>query len=75
MKEGLFPVFTYLTKFSLRDSSSLLKENNEMQLNIGKLFPGIRKNNKYIFFQVYHDAPGKEKPGDHIEFVMKGQEN
>lgn len=73
LKEGIFPVVTYITKFNLRDSSSIKKENDALQLIIGNLFHGIEKNNKYIFFQAYHETPGIEKAGDHIEFIMKGR--
>ncbi len=75
MKEGIFPVITYGTKIDLRDTISVKKENAELQKIIGQLFPGMEKDNKYIFFQVYQQTSNGIKPSSHMEFTMNGSVN
>ena len=72
MMEGIFPVITYGTKINLSDTVSVKKENDALQILIGQLFPGIEKNNKFVFFQAYQQTPGGLKPEAHLEFVMHG---
>jgi hypothetical protein len=72
MMEGIFPVVTYGTKINLADTVAVKKENDELQKLIGQLFPGIEKNNKFIFFQAYQQTQAGLKPEAHLEFVMHG---
>jgi len=72
MQEGIFPVITYGTKVNFHDTLALKNENDGLQKIIGQLFPGIEKNNKYIFFQAYQQTSAGLKPGSHLEFVMHG---
>jgi hypothetical protein len=72
MKEGIFPVITYGTKISISDTLAVQKENDELQKIIGQFFPGIEKNNKFIFFQVYKQTPKGLDPASHLELVMHG---
>lgn len=75
MEEGIFPAVTYLTKINIKDSLSLKAENDSMQKSIGILFPGIEKNNKYVFFQAYQETKGKPDMDKHVEFVMEVSKN
>ncbi len=72
MKEGIFPAITYGTQIPLRDTAAVKKENDAFQKIIGQLFPGMEKNNKFIFFQAYQQTSNGLNPGLHLEFVMHG---
>ncbi len=75
MKEGIFPVITYGTKINILDTSAVKKENDALQKITGQLFPGIEKNNKFIFFQAYQQTTEGLKSSSHLEFVLHGTVN
>ncbi|NOU62242.1 hypothetical protein [Marinifilum caeruleilacunae] len=74
--EGNFPMVRYYSKIDLKDTLRLKQENLEMQKCIGKLFKGIDKNNKYIFYRAFDELPdGTYKYRKHYGFIQKLNEN
>ena len=41
---------------------------------IGKIFPGIEKDKKYVFFQAHNEIPDGKTPVEHFGFVLKSSE-
>ncbi|EHQ25164.1 hypothetical protein [Mucilaginibacter paludis] len=54
---GVFPAIYYLSRIKLSDTTGLRKENESIKKVIGQVFPGIDKNNKYIFFSAFNQKP------------------
>jgi len=77
MNEGIFPMVTYISKINLKDTVSLKNENEELKKIIGTLFPGVDKDKKYVFFQVYNEIPTGKTPIEHYGFVLnvRAQQN
>jgi hypothetical protein len=62
MNEGYFPMIEYLTKIDLKDTIQTRIENDGIHKKIGKIFKGIDKDKKYIFYKAFSGMPdGKTK--------------
>jgi hypothetical protein len=71
MNEGVYPMVIYVSKISLQDTIALKKENEELKKSIGKIFPGIDKGKKFVFFQAYNEIPDGKKKTRNYGFVMR----
>jgi len=67
--EGFCPLVQYLTDINLKDTTLLKGENEKMKEEIKKLFSGVEKNNKYIFFRAFNKLPGGPEPVQHYGFI------
>ncbi len=70
-QEGMVPVVMYQTTINLKDTTSLKKENEEVQKAVGAVYTGMTRNNKYIMYSAYNEKPEQGKNGDHMGFVQK----
>jgi len=70
MAEGIYPSVGYLSKINLKDTVSLKKENDELKNIIGKIFPGIDKEKKYVFFKAYNEIPNGKTSVDTYGFIL-----
>jgi len=71
LKEGVFPSIKYLSTIRLEDTTALRKENDQIKGVIGKIFPGIDRDNKYIFFKAYNQMPDGKTPVHTYGFMLK----
>ncbi|RKR85204.1 hypothetical protein BDD43_5466 [Mucilaginibacter gracilis] len=55
--EGVFPAIHYISSINVRDTTALKRENENIIKVIGKMFNGIDKDKKYIFFSAYNQMP------------------
>lgn len=65
LKEGFYPVVSYLTQIRLEDTIALKNENMQLQQKIGTIFPGIDKNKGYVLYEAVDHlppSPGEEVP-------------
>jgi len=74
LKEGIFPTIYYVTKINLRDTVALKAENEQIKKVIGRVFYGIDKNKKYIFFKAYNIIPDGKTPTENFGFMLKNNE-
>ena len=73
MRDGIFPMVTYISKIDLKDTVALKKENEELKKVIGTIFPGIEKGKKFVFFQAYYEVPNGNTPTEHYGFVLRNE--
>lgn len=60
------PMIVYQTVINVLDTVSLKQENDQMQKNIGKIFYGMDKNNRHLFYRAYNELPnGQNNPFYH----------
>lgn len=59
--EGVFPAVHYVSTISIKDTAALQKEKNDVVKAIGKMFPGIDQDKKYIFFTAFNQLPTGKK--------------
>ncbi|HTK19554.1 MAG TPA: hypothetical protein VL442_08580 [Mucilaginibacter sp.] len=70
-REGIYPMINYKSEINLADTAALRAENNILQKDIGNIFPGIDKNNSYIFYRAYNQVPDGKTLLHHYGFVQK----
>lgn len=69
MSEGFFPMIEYKTEIELSDTIRLAKENDEIHSKISKLFKGIDKGTKMIFYSASNMIPIGYKPVETYRFI------
>ncbi len=69
--EGVFPLIKYLTTIQLADIVDLKAENDQIKKEIVKVFPGIDKNNKYVFLKAYNKIPDGKTAVPTYGFMLK----
>ena len=58
------PMIVYQSIINVSDTGALRKENKDIQSKIGKVFPGMDKSNKRLFYRAYNTLPnGQNNPG------------
>lgn len=65
LERRFVPMVVYQSSIMLTDTVSLAKENDEMQKNIGRIFPGLDQNSTAILYRAYNQLPqgeGDQKP-------------
>lgn len=55
--DGVFPAIYYLSHIKLSDTTGLRRENESVKKVIGQVFPGIDKNNKFVYFSAFNKKP------------------
>jgi hypothetical protein len=69
--DGWYPMVYYMTHISLKDTNAIKMENIEVKKEIGKMMPGIDKDNKYVFYDAFNERPTGKKAVDHFDMVDK----
>ena len=70
-EEGIFPSISYKTKIDISDTTSLKKENDELQQKLGEILPDLSKT-KDIYFQAFNELPVDENAlVKYYGFIMK----
>jgi hypothetical protein len=60
--EGIYPMVWYLSSINLDDTAALQKEQEKIKVEVYKLFLGLNKDRKYVFYKAYNEIPdGKKK--------------
>jgi hypothetical protein len=54
---GVCPSVSYTSAISVSDTATLKKENRTIQKKIGKIFPGIDQDEKYIYYTAFNKLP------------------
>jgi hypothetical protein len=67
--EGVFPAIYYKSNIKLTNIAGLKKENEEIKKLIGKLMPGIDKEKKYVYYDVYNEWPRYDRSVDRYEII------
>ena len=68
-KEGVFPSIYYLSDISMNDITALKAENELIKKEVNKLFPGIDRDKKYIFYWVLNGLPDGSKVTEQYGFI------
>ncbi len=69
--QGVFPQIYYISHIKLADTNSIKKENASIQKAITKVFPGIDKDNKYIYYSAFKNMPDGSGAFDHFDMIEK----
>ena len=72
-KEGIFPMVLYKTKIDIKDTLRLSEECNSIHNNIGKIFKGINKDNKLIFYRAFKSFPTGNESVEYYGFVKENE--
>lgn len=72
--EGFFPMVYYLSSIDLKDTKALKNENEKVKIEVSKLFKGIDKDKKNVFYAAFNEIPDGKKSIDHYGFVDKLKE-
>ncbi len=73
MQEGYFPMVEYLTNINLKDTVKTKIENDQIHQSIGKVFKGLDKDKKYIFYKAYNEIPNGKTPVPAYGFVKENE--
>jgi hypothetical protein len=71
MNEGIFPMVYYATKIDLKDLAALKQENDQVIDEVNKLFTGINKEKKYVFYRAYSQLPNGQLGTAYYGFAEK----
>jgi hypothetical protein len=61
-QQGVYPLIKYRSIIKLTDVSALKAENQALQKIIGKVFPGVLQNNKFILYKAYNSTEDGKMP-------------
>ena len=65
------PMIVYQSVINVADTSATKKENLDIQQRIGKIFPGMDKVNKKLFYRVYNALPNGQNDPPYFGYVQK----
>ncbi len=71
VNEGVFPAVCYLSSINLKDTVSLKNENEKIKIEVGKLFKGIDKDKKFVFYFAVNEIPEGNNSGIRYGFIDK----
>ncbi len=69
--EGYFPLVEYLTKLDLKDTTRTKEEYEKVHSEVIKVFNGIEREKKYIFYKAYNEIPNGKTSVPTYGFVKK----
>ena len=72
LNDGFSPMVLYLTSIPLDNTAALEAENENVKVEVNRIFTGINVGKKYVFYRAYHELPDGEKEVDHYGFVDLG---
>lgn len=65
------PMIVYQSVINVADTNATRKENLDIQQRIGKIFPGMDKANKKLFYRVYNALPNGQNDPPYFGYVQK----
>lgn len=71
LNDGIYPVISYVSAIKVQMLNPLTEENEQVKKAILKMSPGVNKNKKLVFFNVYNQFPNGKTPVDEYRFVWK----
>lgn len=71
MNEGFFPMVYYLSDIDLKNTTALKIENEKVKKEVGRLFTGIDKDKKFVFYWAFKEIPDGKKLVEHYGFIDK----
>lgn len=74
INEGFFPMVYYLSDINLKDTTALKIENEKVKQEVGRLFTGIDKDKKFVFYWAFNELPDGKKLVEHYGFIDKRTE-
>jgi hypothetical protein len=69
ISEGFFPMVYYLSDIDLKDTIALKIENEKVKKEVGRLFTGIDKDKKFVFYWAFKEIPDGKKSVNHYGFI------
>ena len=72
--EGFFPMVYYLSSINVKNVKALKDENDKVKVEVSKLFKGIDKDKKNVFYWAFNEMPDGVKLVEHYGFIDKLQE-
>ncbi len=69
--EGSFPLIRYMTHVELADTNAVKKERVQVTKELIKLFPGLDKDTKYIYYEAFNKFPRSNESVDRFKMVDK----
>ena len=67
--EGFFPMVLYLSEINLKDTTLLRLENEKVKIEVSKLFTGIDKDKKFVFYRAFNEFPDGTKLVESYGFI------
>ena len=74
MDHGYYPLILYTTSIDLKDIPKLSEECNKIHDDIGKLFNGIKENNKLILYRPSNAIPTGREKSNQYGFIKMNKE-
>jgi hypothetical protein len=74
INEGFFPMVYYLSDINIKDTTALKIENEKVKQEVGRLFTGIDKDKKFVFYWAFNEIPDGKKLVEHYGFIDKRTE-
>jgi hypothetical protein len=71
LPEGEFPMFYYLSKIKVTDTTAIKRENEGMRKVLDQTFPGISQEKKYLLFSAFNERPDSKKTVGHFDMTEK----
>lgn len=68
-REGFFPMVYYKTQIPLENETALRQEYQEVKSETARIYTGIDKDKKYVFYRAYSDYPSGENEPAFFGFV------
>ena len=69
INEGFFPMVYYLSDINLKDTGALKIENAKVKKEVERLFTGIDKDKKFVFYWVFNEMPDGKKDVESYGFI------
>ena len=64
------PMIVYQSAINVQDTNSLAKENAQIQQNIGRIFNGMDKTNKRLFYRAYNQLPNGQNNPPYYNYIQ-----
>ena len=74
INEGFFPMVYYLSDINLKDTTALKIENEKVKKEVDRLFTGIDKDKRFVFYWAFKEIPDGKKLVEHYGFIDKQTE-
>ncbi|MCC6370730.1 MAG: hypothetical protein IT236_06995 [Bacteroidia bacterium] len=70
-KDGYFPMIFYQSTIDLKDTLILKEENLLIRQEVARIFNGIDKDKKFIYYKAFNELPSDEKRVYNYGFVQE----
>jgi hypothetical protein len=68
---GVFPMVYNFSDINLKDTTALKTENEKVKKEASRMFTGIDKDKKYVFYWAFNEMPDGKKLVEHYGFIDK----